>query len=180
MSPDTSKPRGVDQIPRGDLRGQFRITDAAVAALERLLPTYRGVDGSHEGIAFLAGFEMPGLTLFTTVFAPDADHGWGHVRCSEAQVSAVTQAAHAEGLGVLAQVHTHPSGGTGHSWGDDEMVLMPYEGMLSIVVPQYAAFGVHPLYSLGVHQFQEGRWVLCSTESVRAAFHSIPSGVDLR
>lgn len=180
MSGDTAKPRRLDQIPRGALRGEFRITDAALAALERFLPTYRGADGSHEGIAFLAGIELPALTLYTTALAPDADHGWGHVRCSEAQISAVTRAAHADGLGLLAQVHTHPSGGTGHSWGDDDMVLMPFEGMLSIVVPHYAAFGLQPLHSLGVHQFQEGRWTLCSAESVRAAFRINPSGVDLR
>jgi hypothetical protein len=77
-------------------------------------------------------------------------------------------------------VHSHPTGATGHSLGDDDMVFMPFERMLSIVVPEYARFGLLPLNSLGVHQYQEGRWVLCSRESVHANFVAVPTLQDLR
>lgn len=168
------------ELPTGTLQGSFQITDSAVEALERLLPTYRGVDGPHEGICFLCGYETATLTLYTTAISPDADHGPGHVRCSEEAIAAVTKTARAHGLGLLAQVHSHPTGATGHSLGDDEMVFMPFEGMLSIVVPDYARFGVRPLHSLGVHQYQNGRWLICSRESIRANFATVPTLRDLR
>ena len=168
------------ELPTGTLRGSFLITDGAVDALEQLLPTYRGPDGAHEGICFLCGYEISSTTIYITAIGPHADHGPGHVRCSEEAVAAVTKAARAYGLGLLAQVHSHPTDRTGHSLGDDEMVFMPFAGMLSIVVPDYARFGVWPLESLGVHQYQDGRWVLCSRESVRASFRIMPALRDLR
>lgn len=81
---------------------------------------------------------------------------------------------------MLAQVHTHPHGRTTHSWGDDEMVQPAYEGMLSVVVSDYALSGLRPLETLGIHQLQDGEWVLTTPESVRASFGVIPAGVDIR
>ncbi len=98
--------------PSGELEGRFAITAAALDALERLLPTYRGTDGPHEGIAFLCGFELSYLTVYTTAIAPAADHGRGHVQCSDTDLASVTAAARRNGVGLLAQVHTHPTGGT--------------------------------------------------------------------
>jgi proteasome lid subunit RPN8/RPN11 len=168
------------ELPTAPIRGRFQITGGAITALERLLPTYRDADGSHEGISFLCGYETNGVTLYTTTIAPTADHGYGHVRCSEEDIAAVTKAAREHGLGLLAQVHTHPGGATGHSVGDDEMVFMPFEGMLSIVVPDYGRFGLRPLDSLGVHQYQDGHWVLCERGSTRTNFTILPTVRDLR
>jgi hypothetical protein len=176
------KARTLDQrqLPTAPLRGRFQITGGAITALERLLPTYRGADGNHEGICFLCGYETSTVTLYTTTIAPDADHGYGHVRCAEEDIAAVTKVAREHGLGLLAQVHTHPGGSTGHSLGDDNMVFMPFEGMLSIVVPNYGHYGLRPLDSLGVHQYQDGRWVLCERASIRSNFTILPSARDLR
>jgi len=169
------------ELPIGSIRGRFYILEAVVEARERLLPTYRGPDGSHEGIAFLCGRELsPDTTLFSTAIAPEADHRRGYVRCSEQQMAAVTHAARQFGLGVLAQVHTHPGEYTAHSPGDDKMVLMPFDGMLSIVVPYYTRFPLRPLDSLGVHQFQDGRWVIVDVDSVHHNFLVVPNGIDIR
>lgn len=172
--------RSHRDLPRATLRGQFWIADAVVTAAEQILPTFRGPDGDHEGIAFLAGVELPGFTLFNAVIAPQAEHGPGRVHCSKEQVLACARAARSVGLSLLAQIHTHPSGCTHHSEGDDEMVLMPFEGMLSLVVPNYAHFGMRPLDGLGVHQFQDKRWVLCSRDSVHAGLRIAPNVLDLR
>ncbi len=166
--------------PTGDIHGRFVFLEDAVVAVERFLPTYRGVDGDHEGITFLCGFEVGDTTFYTTATAPNAEHSHGRVWCREEHIAEVSQASGQLWLGLLAQVHSHPGGGTGHSYGDDEMVLMPFEGMLSIVVPNYARFGLLPLHSLGVHQFQDGKWVLCTRDSVRQAFSIVPAGVDVR
>jgi hypothetical protein len=151
-----------------------------VEALERLLPTYRGPEGGHEGIALLCGVEMPHLTLFTTAIFPEADHRRDYVRCSEDQFAAASALARGSGLGVLAQVHTHPGDSVFHTLGDDDMVRPRYEGMLSIVVPLYGRHGLRPLYSLGVHQLQDGAWVLAERESVRQNIVIIPTAADLR
>jgi proteasome lid subunit RPN8/RPN11 len=177
---DKERKPNRNDLPTGDLRGRFFVTEDALRGLERILPTYRGADGDHEGIGFLCGFETERGTILTTTIAPEADHGRGHVRCRDDQVGDAIRIANRLGLGLIAQVHSHPSGGTGHSYGDDDMVFMPFEGMLSIVVPHYAHYGLRPIDSLGVHQFQDGRWRLMSRDSVREAILLIPSEIDLR
>lgn len=168
------------RLPTRRLRGQFAITEAALTAAERILPTYRGPDGDHEGIGFLLGFEFPSLTLFTSVLAPEADHGPGHVSCSRDQVLAASRAARGTGEAILGQLHSHPGPWTFHSEGDDDMVLMPFDGMLSIVAPRYGHFGLRPLDSLGVHQFQAGQWIVCEQQSLADQFHVLPTEIDLR
>lgn len=66
-----------------------------------------------------------------------------------------------------------------HSDGDDELVLLPFENMLSIVAPHFGQ-RFNDLAGARVHQFQDGRWVLCSPESVTRNVIIIPSAVDLR
>lgn len=170
----------TESVPGSPLVGRFAVVEAVVDALERVLPTYRGPDGTHEGMALLCGVERDGLAIFTTAVFPDADHRTGYVQASDRAFAAASQAAQAHGLGVLAQVHTHPSGWTYHSEGDDDMVRPRYEGMLSIVVPHYAQHGLRPLHSLGVHQLQGGRWVLIDPTSIKERILVIPAGVDLR
>jgi hypothetical protein len=174
---DTRKERRLYVAP---LRGRFLILEPVITELERVLPTYRGPDGHHEGIAFLCGFERAGETVFTTAIFPDAEHRAGYVRCDEAQFAAASSAARSYGLGLLAQVHTHPKGCTGHSWGDDNMVRPAYEGMLSIVVPDYGLTGLRPLDSLGIHQLQGTQWILAERASIREKVLIIPAGRDLR
>ena len=174
------RPGASGSICVAPLRGRFGILDSVVDALERLLPTYRGPDGSHEGIAFLCGVELAQLTLFTTAIFPKADHRREYVRCSDDEFAAASASARASGLGVLAQVHTHPGENAVHSLGDDDMVCPRYEGMLSIVVPLYGRYGLRPLHSLGVHQLQHGAWVLAERETVRQNVLIVPTAADLR
>jgi proteasome lid subunit RPN8/RPN11 len=168
------------ELPRGELRGTFMITEGAVTAAERLLPSFRGPDGDHEGMAFLLGRELRELTIFTSVLAPDADHGEGHVVCDPSAVSGAQRASREHGLAILGQVHSHPGSSTEHSEGDDTLILMPFEGMVSLVVPWYGRVGLRPLSGLGVHQYQDGRWVLIESNSVRKRLTVVPTWIDLR
>jgi hypothetical protein len=59
-------PAPIRELPRGDLRGRFWIMDSALEAAARSLPTFRGPDGDHEGIAFFAGFEFSLTTFFAS------------------------------------------------------------------------------------------------------------------
>jgi len=118
--------------------------------------------------------------MITTIVAPAATTTPGSVHCSEAQMLAVTRAGRAHGLIVIAQVHSHPGSSAIHSVGDDTMVFLPREGLLSIVVPHYAHRGARPISTLGVHQFQGGRWVCCDADSITATIQIIPDRIDLR
>lgn len=168
------------RLPQGELRGRFLISEGAVSAAERLLPSFRGPDGDHEGLLFLLGREIGELTMFTSVIAPDADHGYGHVICQPSAIAQAQQAAREHRLAILGQLHSHPSASTAHSEGDDTLVLMPFEGMLSLVAPWYGRHGLRPLHGLGVHQYQDGRWVLAIRDSVRDRFSIAPTSIDLR
>lgn len=168
------------RLPVAPLQGLFVISEAAIEAAERLLPTYRGCGGDHEGIVYLCGREFGDVTVLITAVAPAADHGPRHVFCSERDIDQIVTAAHSHRLGVLAQIHSHPGGWTEHSRGDDDLVLMPFEGMLSVVVPHYGRYGIRPIHHMGVHQYQDGRWVIADPSTTRASITVVPAGIDLR
>lgn len=172
----------IHPLPRGELRGLFLVAEPVLVATRDALVSFAlaGIrDGGHEGITYWAGREMSDCTVFLQAIVPVADHSPGRVMVSRAEIGRTQRAARGNKLGVLCQVHSHPGGDARHSDGDDELVLLPFAGMLSIVAPR---FGI-PVRSIGdlcVHQFQDGRWVLCSPESVARQLVVVPTTQDLR
>jgi Prokaryotic homologs of the JAB domain len=171
-------------LPTGDLRGSFILAESVIPATRDALVSFAvaGIhDGGHEGMAFWAGLENSEFksTVILGVIVPDADHSSQRVMASADAVGNAARVARAHGLGILCQAHSHPGRDTRHSDGDDDLVLLPFEGMLSIVVPE---FGIHfeSLNQASVHQFQDGRWVLCSAASVAANIVVAPTRIDLR
>jgi hypothetical protein len=163
------------------MRGRVIITEPSWTAAQRILPSYRGRRGDHEGIAFLFGVRpSPDTQLITTAIAPEADHGAQHVLCNEEQMLAATLAGRTHRITLLGQLHSHPTSWTEHSPGDDELVFLPRESMVSIVAPHYGRTGLQPIATLGFHQFQEGRWVLIDPDSVSEGVTMLPAGIDLR
>jgi proteasome lid subunit RPN8/RPN11 len=98
---------------------------------------------------------------------------------NQEEIGRTQRAARASKLGVLCQVHSHPGNDARHSDGDDELVLLPFEGMLSIVVPRFGLF-MRSIADVCVHQFQDGRWVLCSSASVDSQLTVVSANQDLR
>lgn len=169
-------------LPRGDLRGLFILTELVLVATRDALVSFAlaGIDdGGHEGIAYWAGREMGDCTVFLQAIVPMADHSQGRVMVSREEIGRTQRAARTDKLGVLCQVHSHPGSDARHSDGDDELVLLPFEGMLSIVAPRFG-IGLEGIADLCVHQFQDGRWVLCSPESVARQLVVVPVVQDLR
>jgi hypothetical protein len=165
-------------ISEPSLSRRLFVHEAVLLQTEQLLPTYRDPDSSHEGIIFWGGLEYHDRVFVLSAVAPMADHGPGHVRCDERAVLDTSRTFRRSGLGVVAQVHSHPGDYAVHSLGDDKMILMPFEGMLSIVVPWYGRFGMRPLTMCGIHEFQHGKWILCTSNS--SAITIIPVARDLR
>jgi proteasome lid subunit RPN8/RPN11 len=169
-------------LASGELRCSFLVAQSVIAATREALTSFAlaGIrDGGHEGMAFWAGREADGSTFILQAIVPDADHSDNRVMASAEAVGLAARTARESGLGILCQVHSHPGSDTRHSDGDDDLVLLPFEGMLSIVVPD---MGLHfnSLDDASVHQFQGGKWLLCSARSVASNMIVVPSCVDLR
>lgn len=159
-------------LPTGPLRGRYWMSDGLIKDTRRALLTFYEAgrrDGGHEGICFWAGLEGPGVTRFEAVIVPVARHEPLGVFVSAVEFANAAEKAHSMGMGILAQVHSHPDADTRHSDGDDELVVMPFENMLSIVAPFYGRT-VRSITDFSVHQYQDHRWVLCSGESVLSNF----------
>jgi proteasome lid subunit RPN8/RPN11 len=150
------------------------VTQVAAEQTSRHLQRSLGADGRrHEGIVLWAGRSAGLDTVVVAAVALAAEHGRGFVHVAEAAVGAAARATRAHGLAVLAQVHSHPGTDTCHSDGDDQLVLMPYEGMFSLVVGRYGDGALHPAHGAGLHQFQDSRWVFI--DPVDTAFSVIPA-----
>ena len=162
-------------LPRGALHGRYKISPKLIDDTKQALRTFYEAgrhEGGHEGLCYWAGREAPDVTCLEAVVVPTARHGQYGVFVSEAAFADVARRARAMGLGVLAQVHSHPGRDTRHSDGDDDLVVMPFENMLSLVAPHYGRF-IRAITDFSVHQYQDRRWVLCDRKSVSASFETV-------
>jgi proteasome lid subunit RPN8/RPN11 len=168
----------VRKLPTTSLMGEYFISRSVISATGKALPTFRDAFSDHEGAVFWGGRETPIGTFIIKAVVPVAEHSSGRVYVSEQAVLETVHRLREDGLGLVAQVHSHTTEDARHSEGDDRLVLMPYEGMLSIVVPHYGKFGLMPLSGCGVHQFQDGVWRLCTSGLERVRI--ISASLDLR
>lgn len=170
------------ELPVADLVGKFFVASQVITVTQEALQRFAldGIrDGGHEGLAFWAGREFGRETIFLQAIVPDAEHTYGRVHASKTAVGAAARAARDKGLGLLSQVHSHPGTDTRHSDGDDELILLPFEGMLSIVVANFG-IGFNSFAQTSIHQYQGGRWTLCNRTSVERGITVVPAEVDLR
>jgi hypothetical protein len=164
-------------LPECAARGRLIVPESVALATQKALKAFRGGDGRHEGIAFWAGRRDADDHLIGAAVIPNARHGRGFVYVSAHDVGVAANRSRSLGLAILSQVHSHPGRDTRHSDGDDEMVLMPYEGMFSLVAACYGDGGVTVAGGVGVHQFQDQRWIRVS--NVDHALIFVPDVVQL-
>lgn len=146
-------------LPTAPGRGRLIVTEQVTIETTAALRSFSGDDGQHEGITLWLGRRCKDATVVCSAVVPEAQHTWGSVRIDHAAVGRSSRVARAVGLVVVAQVHSHPDTDTRHSDGDDEMILLPHEGMFSLVVASYGDGSILPGAGAGLHQFQDGRWV---------------------
>jgi len=169
-------------LPTGSMIGKFLVAEPLIAATRSALESVAvaGIHNrGHEGMAFWAGRSNDAYTAFLQVIVPRAEHGHSRVHASREAVGEAARVARQHRLGILCQVHSHPGDDTRHSDGDDDLVLFPFEGMLSVVVPNFG-IGFTGIEQCSVHQFQQGRWTLCDHGSVVRGMMIVPTEVDLR
>lgn len=151
-------------LPVARNRGRLVVPSAVVASTQAALQGFRGGTERHEGLAFWLGRRVAGDAVVAAGVIPACEHGPQGVFVSAAGVGDVARAARDLGLGIVAQVHSHPGDDTRHSDGDDDLILMPFEGMFSLVVGRYGDGGFTLDRGLGLHQYQERKWVRIASE----------------
>jgi proteasome lid subunit RPN8/RPN11 len=150
----------VRPLPQADARGRLLVCEGVLERTRSALRASVGTDGRrHEGLVFWAGRRDRDAAVAVMALSPAVASSPGRVVANEKSVSEAARIARANHLGLIAQVHSHPGSDTRHSDGDDQMVLMPFEGMFSLVVGNYGDSSCLPEEGAGLHQFQDGCWV---------------------
>lgn len=158
-----------------DLKGKFVISKHLIMQTIEVLRARK----NQEELVFWAGRQLGELTIFLSVVAPKTERTAQSVFVSEKEAGIASKAARKNNVVILAQIHSHPGRYTWHSDGDDHLILFPYEGMLSIVVPSYGV-NAEALSQFSVHQFQNGKWILCTQGSVEKNLQVTEELIDCR
>lgn len=156
------------------------ISDEILNNTTRLLRSYKDRKEDHEGIVYWAGRCTERDWFITTCIAPKAQTSWGSFSTNVKANAEVISCISKYGLQLLAQVHSHPGKKVDHSDGDDKNAFMPYEGFISIVVPEYGIKGMEPLHICGIHRFEMRRFRRLSDIEVRNNFMIAPLSQDMR
>jgi len=159
--------------------GLLVVNEHVLTCTEKALRAFGDGRGQrHEGLVFWAGRIIGANTYVLAAIVPQCDHGPYSVIANEHQMGDAARAARETGLGIVSEVHTHPDDDTRHSDGDDELVVMPFDGMFSLVVGNYGAGSFKPSKGVGLHQYQNGEWVQVSNAS--AVFRIVPSLIEMQ
>ncbi|MGH7281975.1 MAG: Mov34/MPN/PAD-1 family protein, partial [Polyangiaceae bacterium] len=147
-------------LPVGPSRGRIIVSSEVAQRTRNALRESSGEEGEpHEGLVYWAGRIVELDTYVLAAVLPRCSHGPYRVMADASAMGDAAAIARSHRLGIVAQVHSHPSDDTRHSDGDDHLIFMPFEGMFSIVVGEYGNGSLDPKHGAGFHQFQDGRWV---------------------
>ena len=146
-------------LPVARATGTLLVAEQVIVPTLAALRASSGPDGPHEGLVLWLGRTIGTTSIVMSMICPAARTGSDFVLLDERAVGAASRAARAYGLGVIAQVHSHPGIDTRHSDGDDDLVLMPFPGMFSLVVASYGVGSLDPDEGAGLHQYQDNGWI---------------------
>jgi hypothetical protein len=149
----------------GPAVGHLVVSRFALRRTQELLAAAGRYQPPHEGLVWWAGRQIGHDFLVVACVRPTVDSGPQHVYADESAVGAAATATRRCRLGIVGQAHSHPGSDTRHSDGDDHLVLMPFEGMFSLVVGHYGADSVLPSGGATLHQFQQRRWTKITNPS---------------
>lgn len=166
-------------LPSVPPNGQLIVSDLVVEKTRQLLQSFGESHVRHEGLIYWLGRRLDQDTLVVSLLAPRSASSPQRVMASAKDIGIAAKCARRDKLSMVAQVHSHPGNDTRHSDGDDQLVLMPFEGMYSIVVAHYGKGGIGHGQGTGIHQYQAGRWVRI-TDDLGPGMIVVPHAVDLR
>jgi proteasome lid subunit RPN8/RPN11 len=147
------------KLPVKDNIGCLIVPESVVLQTRTALQAFKGIGGPHEGLVYWLGRRINNDSITVSSVIPTCEHSQQSVMVSESTIGNIMKKARNIGLGIVAQVHSHPGNDTRHSDGDDKLILMPFEGMFSVVVGNYGVGGITIQSGAGIHQFQNNHWV---------------------
>jgi hypothetical protein len=136
----------------------------------KVLSEYGKLHPSAEGLVYWSG-KVNGTTCnIISAFAPRVEASrYGIYTTHESNAQFVEYICDHD-LKYISQVHSHPSEWVNHSRVDDEETAFRSEGLLSVVVPSFAAVGMLPLTSCGIHRFNGGKFRRVSSKYIKKHF----------
>lgn len=162
---------------------QYLVSDKVINSTAKILAEYRDIDPAHEGLVYWAGKCSKNELFITAVIAPETISSEGSVTVPPKSNFYVVKEHSKCNSVLIAQVHSHPGSCVDHSLGDDEWASFKRDGLISVVVPRYAKHGVLPLYSCGIHRFQNGGFIRLSKRYIKRHFQivkGVEALIDLR
>jgi hypothetical protein len=162
-------------LPELPAAGRLVVTESVFVRTHELLRRAGTGSPPHEGLVWWLGRQIGADTLVLACHRPPCESGPRFVFTDEAAIGAGSRIARARRLGIVAQIHSHPGVDTRHSDGDDDIMLMPFSGMFSLVVGNYGDDGMLPEQGAGLHQFQDRQWIL--VRQVEPALIVVPAEV---
>ncbi len=162
--------------PDGPAVGKLLVAEQVLAPSRAALQASSHEHEPHEGLVFWIGRTIGPDTLVLSVVVVPTDHHRDGVFVNEHTIAATGRAARGAGLGLVAQVHSHPDVDTRHSVGDNKLITMPFHGMFSLVVADHGQGSLLPAQGAGLHQYQHGRWVHLTTDAMLVVPALTPTG----
>ena len=152
---------------------RYLISSKVIKDTERVLHDYANKNPSNEGLVYWAGTVSNNTIKVTTVIAPNTESDFGRVSTSHKDNFHVVNELSKLKLVEVAQVHSHSGYFVEHSDGDDKWAAFKFEGLLSLVVPNYSKDGMLPLEKCGAHRYENGEFARLSKEYVKKHFRLV-------
>lgn len=133
-----------------------------------------------EGLVYWAGVSDGRGGTITTLVVPESDAYYARIQTSIVANGEVIDTLSRYGIVLLGQAHSHPPGAPArHSEGDDVLTFSPFEGAISVVVPDFARGDCDPR-TWGVHRYLHGAYRFIPAEHRLEHLNVLPTEVDHR
>lgn len=131
----------------------------------------------HEGVVYWAGhtLDVVNAKIVTTCLVPDAETSSGSFHIPPAADAKVVHQIHENSLSGIGLVHSHPSGWTSHSPGDDQGAGLVFDGFYSVIVPNYGDDGMLPIERCGIHRYENNQFHELDDSTISEQFEVMQS-----
>lgn len=150
------------------------VANGVCEATCKVLRSHSPPGEQHEGITYWAGTHLDrpallpdthsvssdndddlGYLFVTSCITPEAKTSPRNFSVSAISNSRITEAIQEHNLEIIGAVHSHPGKLVDHSGTDNDGAFLPFDGYYSVVVPEYAQYGMNPLSNCGIHRYEE-------------------------
>jgi hypothetical protein len=131
-----------------------------VRRTQNSLRNFNDKSENREGLVYWAGKRIGTGGIVTAVIIPNSEATSGSVQTTALENAQIIKQINDLDLVLLGQAHSHPFGaGNTHSRGDNLSTFYPFEGHISVVVPNYAKPNTNFFGSWGLHRFSNGKFI---------------------